>query len=112
MRKVSFAVVPVLASALVALTAPVALAQARSPEDVKHADTLFKRAQKLRDAGQVSQACADFAESQRLDPALGTLLNLADCHAAEGKTATASAEFEQAQLQAQTRKDREREAFA
>jgi hypothetical protein len=110
MRKVLFAVAPVFAFA--ALTAPVALAQTRSPEDVKHADALFKQAQKLRDAGQLSQACAGFAESQRLDPALGTLLNLADCHADEGKTATASAEFEQAERLAQARKDREREAFA
>jgi hypothetical protein len=92
--------------------APAALAQTKSPEDVKRADALFKQAQKLRDAGQMSQACADFAESLRLDPALGTLLNLADCHAAEGKTATALAEFEQAEHQAQARKDRERESFA
>jgi len=108
MRKAPFAAVPLLVLAL----APTALAQSKSPEDVKRADTLFKQAQKLRDAGQVSQACADFAESLRLDPALGTLLNLADCHAADGKTATAFAEFEQAEHQAQARKDHERESFA
>jgi len=108
MRKALFAAVPLLVLAL----APTALAQTKSPDDVKRADTLFKHAQKLRDAGQVTQACADFAESLRLDPALGTLLNLADCHAADGKTATALAEFEQAEHQAQARKDHERESFA
>jgi tetratricopeptide (TPR) repeat protein len=108
MRKALFAAVPLLVLAL----APTALAQTKSPADVKRADVLFKQAQKLRDAGQVSQACADFAESLRLDPELGTLLNLADCHASDGRTATALGEFEEALRQAQARKDRERESFA
>jgi hypothetical protein len=83
-----------------------------SPDDVKNADRLFLEAQKLLKAGNLSEACASFAESERLDPALGTLLNLADCHAQEHRTATARAEFiEAAQVAAKAGK-RERETFA
>ena len=97
----------------VLLGATTAAAQStRPPGDVKRADELFREAHTLRDAGKVHEACADFAESQRLDPALGTLLNLADCHQQEGKMATAFGEFEQAEREAREHQDPERESFA
>lgn len=72
------------------------------------AQSLFSDARALMEAGEVSEACKKFAESQRLEPSSGTLLNLAVCHEAEGKTATAWLEYNEAWSAAlrENRKDR------
>jgi len=57
---------------------------------------LFDDASKLMAAGQAPAACAKFAESQRLDPELGTLLHLGECYAKIGKTASAWTTFKEA----------------
>ncbi|MEJ7730264.1 MAG: PEGA domain-containing protein [Polyangiaceae bacterium] len=62
--------------------------------------------------GQHAQACPKFVESYRLDPALGSLLNAATCHKAEGKTATAWSEFRDAEQQAHRAGDAKRQKFA
>jgi hypothetical protein len=81
-------------------------------DDPAAAEALFKEGKRLLKGGQVAAACQKLAESQRLDPSSGTLLNLASCHEQEGKTATAWAEFLAAArlARAQTRKDRAKEA--
>jgi formylglycine-generating enzyme required for sulfatase activity len=76
-----------------------ALAQV-SQADALAAESLFREAKDLVTGGKTAEACPKFAESQRLDPQIGTLLYLATCHSQEGKSATAWAEFLQAADQA------------
>jgi hypothetical protein len=61
-----------------------ALAQNPSP-----ADTAFEEGRALMKSGDLAAACAKFEESDRLEPAAGTLLNLADCYERVGRYASA-----------------------
>jgi hypothetical protein len=50
------------------------------PRDASsQADTVFREGRRAAEAGNFTTACLKFAESQRLDPSTGTLLNLGDC---------------------------------
>ncbi len=76
------------------------------------AQTLFERGRERMDAGDLAEACGFFAESQRLDPGGGTLLNLAVCHEREGRLATAWVEYHDAKSAAVRDHRADREALA
>jgi hypothetical protein len=57
------------------------------------AEAAFKEARRLLGQGNVAEACPKFEASLKLDPALGTQLNLADCYERVGRTASAWANF-------------------
>jgi hypothetical protein len=70
------------------------LSSALSPElalagDSAAASRLFEDARKLRDAGNLSEACPKFEASFDADPQLGALMNLADCLERDGRLASA-----------------------
>lgn len=67
---------------------------------VTDAEELFRRAKALVAQGKHHDACPLLAESYRLDPGMGTLLNLALCHEQIGKTASAWGEFRAVEQQA------------
>jgi tetratricopeptide (TPR) repeat protein len=91
-----------------------ALAQVapRQPIEAVAAQALFEEGRRLLQAGYVAEACPKLAESQRLEPAAGTLLNLALCHEQEGKTATAWLEYNDALALAARANDDERRQIA
>src|SRR6187549_3979092 len=78
---------------LLCLVASSARAQAASPADESLAESQFNEGRKLMEGGRPKEACPKFESSQRLDPALGTLLNLADCYERIGLLASAQRRF-------------------
>jgi hypothetical protein len=53
------------------------------------AEVLFRNGRDLIAAGKIAEACSAFEESQKLEPAVTTLLNLAGCREKLGQIATA-----------------------
>ncbi len=101
------------ATAFVALLAcGIGEARADGGQDAAMAEALFQDGRTLLAQGRTSEACGKFASSERIDPQIGTMLFLASCHQAEGKTATAWGEYSTALAALQRAPDPRREAYA
>lgn len=87
-------------------------APARAQSNAALAESLFREGKRLSGERKFAEACPKFAESYKLDPGLGTLLNLAICHESEGKPATAWAEFSEASSRAKREGDNDRAQLA
>ena len=71
-------------------------AHATTPSDAAASQALFERGRKAAERGDFQLACSSFAESQRLDPGAGTLMNWATCEARQGQLAAAWQHFNEA----------------
>jgi tetratricopeptide (TPR) repeat protein len=87
-------------------------AHAQSAEDKAAAEALFDEGKRLLEAGQVEAACKKLEDSDRLDPAAGTQLNLAQCYERAGRTASAWSTYRRAAATAKARGQKEREDLA
>jgi hypothetical protein len=76
------------------------------------AQALFDQGEALMKAEKYSEACPKLAESERLDPASGTLVYLGTCRFKEGKLASAWVAFRGAIDLAQRDKRGDREKYA
>lgn len=84
----------VLLTTLAVVMGTVSLARAEGPNP-EAADALFREARELMKQKAYDQACPKFSESYRLDPAAGTLYNLAECEQKRGRTASALQQWQE-----------------
>jgi hypothetical protein len=99
-------------AAFAALAAGTAHAADPSPADKTFAQSLFDEGRHLMDQGRYAEACPRLADSERLDPGGGTVLNLALCYDKLGKLALAYGTYEDAISRAIAEQRHERETFA
>src|SRR6188768_2830416 len=71
-------------------------APAVAQNDKAAAEALFDQGVRLMKQSSFSDACPKLEESERIDPAVGTLLYLGECYERIGKTASAWAAFREA----------------
>ncbi|MFZ5896538.1 MAG: hypothetical protein ACOY0T_36120 [Myxococcota bacterium] len=93
------------------LCAPLTHAET-SAQNRAAAEVLFNEAGQLFRQGKYEEACDKLSNSQKLDPAVGTLLNLARCYEKIGKTASAWIAFVDAATAAKAAGQSEREEAA
>lgn len=83
-----------------------------SGTDKAAAEALFQQGKTLMQQKDYAGACAKFGASNKLDPAVGTLLFLGECNEKLGKTATAWASFQEASSLAANSGDGKRQQVA
>lgn len=100
---------------LCAMTAAPAVALAQQPPsegDKAVAQALFDAARKLTAEKKWAEACPKLAESERLDPSIGTEYYLADCYEQMGRVATAQIHFYEVAAKARAGGQADRADFA
>jgi hypothetical protein len=93
--------------AVAALLTFAAGARAESSSEAQ-ADALFNEGKHLVDAGQLTEGCTKFAQSQQLSPGVGVALHLGSCYEKLGKTASAWQEYRAAEKLARDHGDAKR----
>jgi hypothetical protein len=105
-----------LVCAAIIIAIPLALSPAARAEEksaaAMRAEELFDEGRLLMTVGDFAAACPKFAESQTLDPAPGTILNLAVCYERANKLASAWSGFRTAEATAQAVGQKAREKLA
>lgn len=71
-------------------------ADAQTTAEKASAELLFDEALSLMRNGSFAEACPKLESSQRIDPAVGTLLYLSECYERQGRTASAWVTFREA----------------
>jgi len=69
--------------------------KAAAADEPARAEQLFQAARALVEKGDYASACPKLEESSKLEPAVGTQFNLADCYEHVGRTASAYTLFRQ-----------------
>src|SRR6478609_8405694 len=83
-----------------------------SPEEKAAAEAVFQEGMRLIKQGNFADACPKFEMSQRVEPAVGTMLYLAECYEKTDRTASAWAMFREAASLAETQKQFDRQKTA
>jgi hypothetical protein len=90
----------------------IALAQPQDATSAAAAEKLFQEGRTLIEQGRWVDACPKLAESLRLDPAVGTALNLAECYERVDRIASAWVTYRRAETMARRANQRERYTHA
>jgi hypothetical protein len=83
-----------------------------SPPNIQEAERLFEEGRTLGKEKRWAEACERFERSYRIDPSIGTTLNLADCHEHLGHAREAWRLFDEAATKSESTAETKRTLFA